>query len=158
MDEKHLLDDEIITHAQRTTSSRMSIRPRAVLVGCLAALSLLTFPRWMPAPTCSHAVQEHIYVGEKISWKPCGDVSGRPVECSNIDVPMDQFNATASGDKTFNISLIRMRGKDATKNLLLNPGGKSIAGHRRGAKICLARSRFPSPSNSGNKLIFVFRC
>lgn len=47
-----------------------------------------------------------------------------PLECSSIDVPMDQFDAENSGNQTFSIPLIRQRGRDAaTKNLLLNPGG-----------------------------------
>ncbi|EGP87329.1 uncharacterized protein MYCGRDRAFT_86261 [Zymoseptoria tritici IPO323] len=79
------------------------------------------------------------YAGEKISWEPCGDVSGRPVECSNITVPMDQFDAANSGDKTFSIPLIRMRGKNATQNLLLNPGGPGGSGtefvFRRGKQL-----------------------
>ncbi|KAJ3493653.1 hypothetical protein NLG97_g4598 [Lecanicillium saksenae] len=41
---------------------------------------------------------------------------------------MDQFNKTNSGDKTFQIPLIRMRGKNATKNLLVNPGGPGVGG------------------------------
>lgn len=56
-------------------------------------------------------------------WEGCGDIKGRPVECSTMPVPMDQFNATSSGDKVFTIPLIRMRGQNATENLILNPGG-----------------------------------
>ncbi|CZT19291.1 uncharacterized protein RCC_05137 [Ramularia collo-cygni] len=140
MDEKHnLLFDEGLSHSQPTQRQRLSNRPKTVLVAALAILSLLTFPRWMSSSSCSHASKEVTYTGEKISWKPCGDVSGRPVECSNIDVPMDQFNATNSGDKTFSIPLIRLRGKDATKNLLLNPGGPGGSGmefvFRRGKQL-----------------------
>jgi len=68
------------------------------------------------------------YAGEQISWKRCGEAGGRPVECSQIEVPMDQYNATSSGDKTFNISLVRLRAENATKNLLLNPGGPGGSG------------------------------
>lgn len=79
------------------------------------------------------------YEGEHISWEACGEVKQRPVECSTITVPMDQFNATNSGDKVFTIPLIRMRGSNATQNLLLNPGGPGGSGleflHRRGGQL-----------------------
>lgn len=68
------------------------------------------------------------YPGEKISWTLCGNVKDREVECSDIDVPMDQFDARNSGDKTFNLPLIRLRGRNATQNLLLNPGGPGESG------------------------------
>lgn len=79
------------------------------------------------------------YEGEHITWEVCGEIKGRPVECSTITVPMDQFNATNSGDKVFTVPLIRMRGANATQNLLLNPGGPGGSGfeflHRRGEQL-----------------------
>ncbi|EME38905.1 hypothetical protein DOTSEDRAFT_92189 [Dothistroma septosporum NZE10] len=93
------------------------------------------------AHSCGHNKHKghNRYEGEKISWKPCGDVSGRGVECSNITVPMDQFNATNSGNKTFSIPLVRLRGKNATQNILLNPGGPGGSGaefvFRRGKQL-----------------------
>ncbi|POS73588.1 hypothetical protein DHEL01_v208025 [Diaporthe helianthi] len=81
----------------------------------------------------------HSYQGEHISWETCGEISGRPVECSTIAVPMDQFNATNSGDKVFTVPLIRLRGHNATQNLILNPGGPGGSGfeflHRRGPQL-----------------------
>ena len=74
------------------------------------------------------AEQLRRYKGEKIDWRPCGSVGGRDAECGDIDVPMDQFNATNSGDKTFNIPLMRVRGRNATQNILLNPGGPGGSG------------------------------
>lgn len=68
------------------------------------------------------------YAGESIQWRPCGDIAGHNGECSSVNVPMDQFNKTNSGDKTFQIPLVRMRGKNATKNLLVNPGGPGASG------------------------------
>ncbi|KAL2829569.1 Alpha/Beta hydrolase protein [Aspergillus pseudoustus] len=61
--------------------------------------------------------------------------SNRTLECSTLEVPMDQFNATRSGDKTFNLALIRLRSPNTsattpTKNLLLNPGGPGGSGYR----------------------------
>lgn len=139
MDQKPLLEHGL---ASPPHSSRVTRRPKLFLVGLLAFISLLTFPRWVSyadPPSCPHASKKHSYAGEKISWKACGDVSGRPVECSNIDVPMDQFNATNSGNKTFSIPLIRMRGNNATQNLLLNPGGPGGSGieflFRRGKQL-----------------------
>lgn len=79
------------------------------------------------------------YAGEHISWRACGDLNGRPLECSEIDVPMDQFNPHDSGNLTFSIPLIRLRGKDATQNILLNPGGPGASGiefmFRRGGQL-----------------------
>jgi pimeloyl-ACP methyl ester carboxylesterase len=78
------------------------------------------------------------YAGEHISWQVCGDLYGRPLECSEIDVPMDQFHPDAS-NKTFSIPLIRLRGKNATQNILLNPGGPGGSGieflYRRGQQL-----------------------
>lgn len=83
--------------------------------------------------------QRHSYDGEHISWETCGEISGRSVECSTITVPMDQFNATNSGDKVFTVPLIRLRGNNATQNLLLNPGGPGGSGaeflFRRGEQL-----------------------
>ncbi|KAH8900957.1 alpha/beta-hydrolase [Thozetella sp. PMI_491] len=79
------------------------------------------------------------YAGEHISWTPCGTVADRQLECSSLDVPMDQFNATNSGSKTFSLPLIRLRGRNATQNILLNPGGPGGSGaefiYRRGKQL-----------------------
>lgn len=80
------------------------------------------------------------YSGEQVSWARCGTVGDRPVECANITVPMDHFNATNSGNRTFSIPLIRLRGSEkAETNLLLNPGGPGGSGaefvYRRGKQL-----------------------
>ncbi|KAK0649068.1 Alpha/Beta hydrolase protein [Cercophora newfieldiana] len=80
------------------------------------------------------------YAGERISWTPCGVIADHDLECSTISVPMDQFNASNNhGGKSFSIPLIRMRGKNATQNLLLNPGGPGGSGvefvYRRGVQL-----------------------
>lgn len=79
------------------------------------------------------------YPNESIQWTPCGQADGYPAECSTINVPMDQFNASNSGDKTFEIPLIRIRGNNATENMLVNPGGPGGSGiefvHRAGQKL-----------------------
>lgn len=69
------------------------------------------------------------YDGEKLSWQVCGTIEGSDVECSRLDVPMDHFDKHNSGNKTFSIPLARLRGgKNATKNILLNPGGPGGSG------------------------------
>ena len=77
------------------------------------------------------------YVGEHIEWTSCGSIEGSDVECSSIDVPMDQFDRDRSGNKTFSIPLARLRGSiNATKNIIFNPGGPGGSGvewlYRRG--------------------------
>ncbi|KAF4997427.1 hypothetical protein FGRMN_3791 [Fusarium graminum] len=95
---------------------------------------------WLSPPMhCSHRHEENTtYLGESLEWKPCGEIANRTVECSKIDVPIDQFNPHAS-NKTFNVPLIRVRGKDGSPNLMLNPGGPGGSGfeflHRRGAQL-----------------------
>lgn len=69
------------------------------------------------------------YHNETIAWRPCGNVEGKPIECGTINVPMDHFNASRSGNSTFTIPLTRLRGNsDATHNILLNPGGPGGSG------------------------------
>ncbi|KAJ9137952.1 Alpha/beta-hydrolase [Pleurostoma richardsiae] len=52
---------------------------------------------------------------------------------------MDHFDAENSGNRTFSLPLIRMRAKNATHNLLLNPGGPGGSGveflYRRGEQL-----------------------
>ncbi|KAL6893037.1 alpha/beta-hydrolase [Trichoderma longibrachiatum] len=71
------------------------------------------------------------YPGEKISWTPCGNATGHLLECSTMKVPMDQFDHKNSGNKTFDLSMIRIRGHNTTecsKNILYNPGGPGASG------------------------------
>ncbi|VUC20405.1 unnamed protein product [Clonostachys rosea] len=81
------------------------------------------------------------YPGEQITWTPCGQADNHTLECSSIDVPKDQFDAQNSGDQTFNIPIIRLRGHDALggRNLIVNPGGPGGSGlqyiHLKGAEI-----------------------
>ncbi|KAI1345520.1 alpha/beta-hydrolase [Xylaria sp. FL0043] len=82
----------------------------------------------------------HRYPGEHMEWESCGRLeNGRPVECSEISVPIDQFSRDHSSNDTFTIPLIRLRGRHATQNLLLNPGGPGGSGiwfmHRLGEQL-----------------------
>ncbi|CAI7628644.1 unnamed protein product [Penicillium glandicola] len=83
------------------------------------------------------------YSGEHITWEPCGDLHGRPLECSSIEVPLDQFAiekpTPAISPKGFTIPLIRLRSENATQNILFNPGGPGSSGfeflYRRGDQL-----------------------
>ncbi|KAI0006849.1 Alpha/Beta hydrolase protein [Xylariaceae sp. FL0662B] len=106
---------------------------------CVAILHLQSFPTSRLSPHFKQCHEERLsYVGERISWEVCGDLNGRPLECSSIDVPMDQFSED-SANKTFSIPLIRTRGRNATQNILLNPGGPGGSGiefiYRRGEQL-----------------------
>lgn len=55
------------------------------------------------------------------------------MECSNITVPIDHFGLDSAGlrvgeEQVFTIPLIRMRAKNATQNLVVNPGGPGGSG------------------------------
>lgn len=124
---------------QRERSRRRKV---LIFTSVLAFLVLLriTSRNFLPMHDCVHHLDsQHTYEGEKLLWEGCGDIKGRPVECSAITVPMDQFNATNSGDKVFIIPLFRLRGKNATQNLVLNPGGPGGPGSeflfRRGEQL-----------------------
>ncbi|KAI0889611.1 alpha/beta-hydrolase [Annulohypoxylon maeteangense] len=106
-------------------------------------VSIPLFKAKLPLPSrCSHHDNHPTrltYPGERITWERCGDLGNRPLECSSIDVPMDQFSPSNSGNKTFSIPLIRLRGANATQNLFLNPGGPGGSGieflYRKGAQL-----------------------
>ncbi|KAH6659143.1 Alpha/Beta hydrolase protein [Truncatella angustata] len=114
-----------------------------IALGALVCFAIFQFP-WRPTYKHHHQCDasfdgKYKYPGEKITWEICGELIGRKLECSEIDVPMDQFNAENSGNKTFSIPLIRLRGKNATQNVLLNPGGPGGSGieflYRKGEQL-----------------------
>ncbi|KAL2827788.1 Alpha/Beta hydrolase protein [Aspergillus cavernicola] len=130
MNEKHMSLDSVCKQQQTS-------RPRHWIIIALVSFCvfLLFSSRSTILPTLNHS-RSLKYPGENIQWSPCGDLKGNPLECSSINVPMDQFNPENSPCKTFTIPLIRMRGSNATKNILLNPGGPGGGGfdllYRRG--------------------------
>ncbi|KAK2592024.1 hypothetical protein QQS21_010295 [Conoideocrella luteorostrata] len=83
---------------------------------------------------------EHVrkYPGEHIAWEHCDTNDGLEFECSSLQVPMDHFGSTSPG-KTFTLPLIRIRGANATQNILVNPGGPGGSGlnflNRAGKKL-----------------------
>ncbi|KAJ5536212.1 hypothetical protein N7513_009398 [Penicillium frequentans] len=114
---------------------RWAILSVAALFGLLLVSKLngLTI-EWRPR--CGHRDQ---FSTEPTMWHPCGDLSGSPLQCASIEVPMDQFNPENSGNKTFTIPLIRLPAKEGSPNLLLNPGGPGASGfeflYRRGEQL-----------------------
>ncbi len=140
MDEKlPLVAGDNWRHPGRGREKRRGTWRIALYLAC-ATLGAVTYlrPASRQVSTSSRDIEIR-YAGEKISWTSCGTVANRPLECSSIDVPMDQFNETNSGDKTFSVPLVRLRGRNATKNILLNPGGPGGSGtefvFRRGESL-----------------------
>ncbi|KAI8952629.1 alpha/beta-hydrolase [Xylaria longipes] len=125
-------------------SSRCHRCWRLALTGVLFVCLIITFRlfAWTTSDVRDSRgnVTGSSYLGESIEWERCGLLkNGRPLECSTISVPMDQFGQGRSGNQTFTIPLIRLRGRHATQNLLLNPGGPGGSGiwfmHRLGEQL-----------------------
>lgn len=136
MDEKSLSERHILGVGQRRTASPLKQRlwVAFLTILCVATLAI----QWGSSQRRSPP-RYVSYAGEHITWEQCGDLNGRALECSSIDVPIDQFDVNNSGGKSFNIPLIRLRGKNATQNLILNPGGPGGSGlefmYRRGQQL-----------------------
>lgn len=143
MDEKQPFIAPTLAPEQPRGKARRIRRLKLLLISSILGLLAFLHVPWrnlIQKHNCSHHKHGLLtYEGEKLIWEACGDVKGRPVECSTMTVPMDQFNATTSADKVFTIPLIRMRGKNATQNLFLNPGGPGASGFefmfRRGQQL-----------------------
>ncbi|KAJ4158403.1 uncharacterized protein LMH87_008930 [Akanthomyces muscarius] len=118
---------------------KRSILWALLVVVSAAAAAVAIFLIVRPGSHGKHG-KELRYPGESIAWTPCGEIADKPVECSSIDVPMDQFDDERSGNKTFYIPLMRRRGgANATTNILLNPGGPGGSGldfmHRKAGAV-----------------------
>lgn len=138
MDEKCTLPDYT---AQPFKQRRSTALPRnRVVVSLILICAVLVFYTLPLFQLPDNRLQFLNYDGEHITWQPCGSLNERPLECSSIQVPMDQFNTTTTTtNNSFTIPLIRMRGTNATQNLLLNPGGPGGGGfdfiYRRGEQL-----------------------
>ncbi|OIW23774.1 alpha/beta-hydrolase [Coniochaeta ligniaria NRRL 30616] len=130
MEAAQLPDEELpLIEREQTAKPRQSWNRKLTSFVLITPCLLLFQLYWLTSSFFRHTNPSSVkYLGEHISWERCGDLNGRPLECSSIDVPMDQFDAANSGNKTFAIPLIRLRGENATQNLLLNPGGPGVGG------------------------------
>lgn len=137
MDEKCLLGRDLLGIKHRRTASI----PRSGLwIALFTILCVAIFKaQWVFPSGLWGRPMFVVYDGGHIKWVRCGDLKGRSLECSSITVPMDQFDSEYSGDRTFTLPPIRMRGKNASQNLLLNPGGPGGSGvefiYRRGEHL-----------------------
>ncbi|KAK4195980.1 Alpha/Beta hydrolase protein [Triangularia verruculosa] len=111
-------------------SSSSTMRLFTIVGCCFATLGRTHYL----SGTSEHLSEGHIYEGESLVWTACPDDHAinddQQLECSHLLVPMDQFNASNNGlsnEKHFNISINRLRGRNATANgninIFLNPGG-----------------------------------
>ena len=134
MDEKYLLvgEDRPLPPPKGPSKLRHMIK-NVVFVMLMAVVSFHLLLRASDT-FCSHRKPGDgisiRYPGESIEWTPCGEVDGRQLECSSIETPYDHWNKDSSsgGNQTFTIALNRLRGKNATKNMLINPGGPGGSG------------------------------
>jgi pimeloyl-ACP methyl ester carboxylesterase len=133
MDRKSLIDEGL-----RKPPPPSSRKHRSGIVGW-TALAFLALFFWHRSIDLTAQLGSYSYDGETIEWQQCGKAGEHEVECGEITVPMDQFNTTNSGDKTFSIPVIRMRAENATKNLIFNPGGPGGSGlefmYKRGEQL-----------------------
>jgi pimeloyl-ACP methyl ester carboxylesterase len=149
---------DALPQAESSTETPLAVPPRrftvreaitrSVIVACLWSIfyySAIPFIRPHLPFHRHHGCNRHhgsgtvTYPGEHIAWTPCGTIANRTLECANLTVPMDHFNASNNlpDNKAFELSLVRLRSPNATaRNLLLNPGGPGGSGtefvHRRG--------------------------
>ncbi|KAF7544950.1 hypothetical protein G7Z17_g9554 [Cylindrodendrum hubeiense] len=134
MREKELFNAKVYGARPKSNRSLWS-KSGIVCLGLLCGINL--FLRFSDAPVDTGEARS--YLGETLQWKLCGKIINHEIECGEIDVPMDQFDPVNSGDKTFQIPLIRLRGKNATQNLVVNPGGPGGSGfeflYRRGEQL-----------------------
>lgn len=130
MDEKRLLVSPAHASQQRQFRWKMFAWPLAALILLYTFISHFPF-RLRPIPC--HDSARVKYEGESLFWEACGEITGHPLECSDLVVPMNHFAPANSSnpkenEKVFTIPLIRMRAKNATQNLIINPGGPGGSG------------------------------
>lgn len=130
MDAKRLLVSPAPTQQQRQVRWKVLAWPLASLI---LLYTLIPHFRLRLQPIPCHETAGVRYEGERIFWESCGEITGHPLECSDLIVPMNHFAPPNSSDadeeeKVFTIPLIRMRAKNATQNLIINPGGPGGSG------------------------------
>ncbi|KAJ5311534.1 hypothetical protein N7476_007394 [Penicillium atrosanguineum] len=123
MDEKHMIGG--LAWNQQRTNSRSKLW---IIIPSILSFLYILFRGWWSILPSTNETSFLKFNRERINWEPCGDFEASPLECSSIHVPMDQFDLQNSGNRTFTIPLVRMRGSNATQNLLLNPGGPGASG------------------------------
>ncbi|KUI70887.1 hypothetical protein VM1G_06414 [Cytospora mali] len=128
MDKKQAAPSPHLTQPNR----RITIAGIALPLAIILLFSFLRFQSSVRRQPVQRQEQSH-YEGELITWVPCGEAAGHPLECSKITVPMDHFapqNLTRAVEHghIFTIPLIRMRSKNATESIFINPGGPGGSG------------------------------
>ena len=104
-----------------------------VVIATIITVAALTPPRprdGLRVKSFPDNDSEYQYFGELIKWHDCPEEHTKPLwrlECATMDVPQDHFNKANS--ETFTIHLVRSRGRNATKNVLFNPGGPGASGY-----------------------------
>ncbi|KAJ6180952.1 hypothetical protein N7519_011413 [Penicillium mononematosum] len=139
--EEKLLTGAVTTERERRYASFRNCALPSIWTLC-ALFVVCNYYNLNPKSYPSHSSKTLKYSGEHITWEPCGDLHSKPLECSSIEVPIDQFAAerpNSAKPKGFTIPLVRLRSKNATQNLLLNPGGPGASGfdllYRRGDQL-----------------------
>ncbi|KAI1360254.1 alpha/beta-hydrolase [Xylaria arbuscula] len=130
---------QVASNARSSTYRRWApITAGALLI---AFVLFRLFPSTTPGISESRDdLTKHRYSGESVEWEGCGSLkNGRQLECSTVSVPIDQFSRDHSRNETFTIPLVRLRGRHAQQNILLNPGGPGGSGiwfmHRLGEQL-----------------------
>ncbi|GAB3271552.1 alpha/beta hydrolase [Sinomonas notoginsengisoli] len=120
---------------RRTVRGRGSFRTRlgAVLAAVATAVLVLTGctpfgapgaqPSSDPAATQGAPPGLERFYTQDVAWQPC---EGGKFECATVSVPIDY--ASPSGD-TAKLALIRLAGRNAKANLVVNPGGPGGSGY-----------------------------
>lgn len=79
-----------------------------IFLNCAAACAIFLVLYFQITSPWPNEVEAPIsYAGENIQWTRCGDIGDRPLECSNITVPMDQFDTTQSNIRVSCIILLK---------------------------------------------------
>lgn len=130
MDEK--IPPGSLSHMRQARQPRWRILAW-IVAPLLLWYTLTTHVHFRIRPNHCHDTTRVSYEGESVSWERCGEITGHPLECTNVTVPMNHFTPdngshVDANDKVFIIPLIRLRAKNATQNLIINPGGPGGSG------------------------------